>query len=91
MKTIAFIPVRGGSKSIPQKNIKLFCNKPLVYWSALALQRCEEVSKIVIATDTVEIKKLVLNFGFSKVVVYDRHPENASDKSTTESVILEYL
>ena len=91
MKTIAFIPVRGGSKTIPKKNIKLFCNKPLVYWSALALQRCDEVSKIVIATDTIEIKKIVLNFGFSKVVVYDRHPENASDESSTESVILEYL
>ena len=25
MKTVAFVPVRGGSKSIPLKNIKLFC------------------------------------------------------------------
>ena len=35
---IAFIPVRGGSKSIPLKNIKAFCGKPLVYWTILSLQ-----------------------------------------------------
>lgn len=91
MKTIAFIPVRGGSKSIPQKNIKFFCGKPLVYWSVIALQKCEEISEIIVATDSEEIKRLVLSYGFSKVMIYDRNPENASDISTTESVILEYL
>ena len=30
---IVFIPVRGGSKSIPLKNIKLLNGKPLVYWT----------------------------------------------------------
>ena len=37
MTNIAFIPVRGGSKSIPLKNIKLLLGKPLVYWTAKAI------------------------------------------------------
>lgn len=89
--TIAFVPVRGGSKSIPLKNIKLFCEKPLVYWSLFALEKCQDIDKIILATDSKEIKEVVLSFEFSKVIVYDRLPENASDSSTTESVILEFL
>lgn len=38
MKTIASIPVRGGSKSIPLKNIKPLCGKPLVCWNIEALE-----------------------------------------------------
>ena len=33
---VAFIPVRGGSKSIPLKNIKPINGKPLVYWTVKA-------------------------------------------------------
>lgn len=88
---IAFIPVRGGSKSIPLKNIKLLNGKPLVYWTAKAAQEAKCVDKLVIATDSQEIKDTVLSFGFSKLEVYDRNPENAQDTSSTESVMLEYL
>lgn len=88
---IVFIPVRGGSKSIPLKNIKLLNGKPLVYWTASAAQNSKYVDKIVIATDSDEIKNVVLNFGFSKLEVYDRNSENAQDTSSTESVILEYI
>lgn len=88
---IAFIPVRGGSKSIPLKNIKNFCEKPLVYWNVNALQNCLEVDKIVVATDSPVIKDTVLSFKFSKVEVYDRKPENAVDTASTESVMLEYI
>lgn len=88
---IAFIPVRGGSKSIPLKNIKLLNGKPLVYWTAKAAQEAKCVDKLVIATDNKEIKDTVLSFGFFKLEVYDRNPENAQDTSSTESVMLEYL
>lgn len=91
MKTIAFIPVRGGSKSIPLKNIKYFCGKPLVYWSIYALQQSEKVEEIVVATDSDEIEEAVLGFHFNKVSIYRRSPENARDISTTESVMLEYI
>lgn len=89
--TIAFIPARGGSKSIPRKNIVSFCGKPLIYWCARALQQSEAVDTIVIATDDEEIKRVVLGFGFDKLEVYDRQPENATDISSSESVMLEYI
>ncbi|MGQ1946428.1 cytidylyltransferase domain-containing protein [Geofilum sp. OHC36d9] len=90
-KVIAFIPVRGGSKSIPFKNIKLFCGKPLVYWNVEALQRTQQVDQIIVATDSKEIMETVSSFDFEKVVVYQRSAENASDTASTESVMLEYI
>ena len=88
---IAFIPVRGGSKSIPLKNIKQFNGKPLVYWTAYASEHAACIDKLVIATDSEEIKSTVLGFGFDKLEVYDRDKENAVDTATTESVMLEYI
>jgi CMP-N-acetylneuraminic acid synthetase len=88
---IAFIPVRGGSKSIPGKNIKDFAGKPLVWWTLSELQRSNIIGHIILATDDPNIKSTVQSFGFNKVIVYDRSPHNAKDDSTTESVILEYL
>ena len=88
---IAFIPVRGGSKSIPLKNIKPFCGKPLVYWNISALQETAAIEKIVVATDSDEIEHVVQDFGFSKVEIYRRSKENASDSASTESVMLEYI
>ncbi|MCR6722483.1 MAG: N-acylneuraminate cytidylyltransferase [Chitinophagaceae bacterium] len=88
---IAFIPARGGSKSIPGKNIKNFCGRPLLYWSILALEKSEEVTRIVVATDSPEIRHTVLGFGFEKLEVYNREEENAQDHSSTEAVMLEFL
>ena len=88
---VAFIPVRGGSKSIPLKNIKIINGKPLVYWTALAANQAKCIDKVVIATDSEEIKNTVINFKFSKLEVYDRDSKNAEDTSSTESVMLEYI
>ena len=88
---IAFIPVRGGSKSIPLKNIKLINEKPLVYWTLRAANNADCVDKVIVATDSDEIKQTVLDFAFEKAEVYDRDPQNAQDTSSTESVMLEYL
>lgn len=88
---IAFIPVRGGSKSIPLKNIKLLNGKPLVYWTALAACGARCIDKVIIATDSKKIKETVLSFGFEKLEVYDRDAKNAQDTSSTESVMIEYI
>jgi len=88
---IAFIPVRCGSKSIPFKNIKEFCGKPLVYWNLKSLQNSTCIDKVFVATDCGEIKSVVNSFGFSKVEVYDRDVQNANDSASTESVMLEFL
>lgn len=88
---IAFIPVRGGSKSIPLKNIKPFCGKPLVCWNIEALQECDLVDQIVVATDSEDIERVVTVGNYSKVTLYHRSAENACDTASTESVMLEYI
>lgn len=88
---IAFIPVRGGSKSIPLKNIKPINGKPLVYWTAKAANNAKCVDKVIIATDSDEIKNVVNKFGLDKIEIYDRDSKNAQDTSSTESVMLEYI
>ena len=88
---IAFIPVRGGSKSIPLKNIKILAGHPLVYWTATAANNAKCIDKVVIATDNNEIKTTVEKFNLPKVEIYERKAENAQDSSTTESVMLEYI
>lgn len=91
MTNIAFIPVRGGSKSIPLKNIKPLNGKPLVYWTAKAANDAACVDKVIIATDCDAIRDAVRGFDLPKVELYDRDSENAQDGSSTESVMLEYL
>ena len=87
----AFIPVRGGSKSIPLKNIKPFCGKPLVCWNIEALENCAEVDRIIVATDSDEIENTVSSFNYKKTKIYRRSAENACDTASTESVMLEYI
>lgn len=91
IKTIAFIPVRGGSKSIPLKNIKPFCGKPLVCWNIEALEACPLVDEIIVATDSNEIEQVVASRNYCKTRVYRRLAENACDTASTESVMLEYI
>lgn len=90
-EAIALIPARGGSKSIPLKNIKEFCGKPLIYWTVKAAQYSEYISEIIIATDSDTIANTVLSFGFEKVSIYNRSADNAQDNSSTESLMLEYI
>lgn len=87
---IAFIPVRGGSKSIPLKNIKLINNRPLVYWTLDAANNCELIDKIVISTDSEIIKNCVNNYRSDKVEIFNRSLETATDTASTESAMLEY-
>lgn len=87
----AFIPVRGGSKSIPLKNIKPFCGKPLVCWNIEALEKCDKIDEIIVATDSEEIADIVMLQNYTKTKIYRRSAENAVDTASTESVMLEYL
>jgi YrbI family 3-deoxy-D-manno-octulosonate 8-phosphate phosphatase len=94
---VAFIPVRGGSKSIPLKNIKTICGKPLVYWTVKAACNCKDINKVYVSTDSEKIKEAVESFRiglekdiFSKVEVIGRSEESASDEASTEFVMLEF-
>lgn len=87
---VAFIPVRGGSKSIPLKNIKPICGKPLVYWTVKAACECKYIDKVYVATDSEKIKEVVESFKFDKAVVIGRSAESASDTASTEFAMLEF-
>ena len=91
MKVIAFIPVRGGSKSIPLKNIKPLCKKPLVCWNIEALENCALVDEIIVATDSEQIISTVCERNYPKTHIYRRSAQNATDTASTESVMLEYI
>ena len=90
-KVTAFIPARGGSKSIPLKNIKPLCGKPLVCWNIEALEACPQVDEVIVATDSDEIWKTVELRNYKKTKLYRRSAENACDTASTESVMLEYI
>lgn len=87
---VAFIPVRGGSKSIPLKNIKEICGKPLVYWTVLAASQCTYIDKVYVATDSEKIRATLEKYNLSKVEVIGRSAESATDTASTEMAMLEF-
>ena len=90
MKKVAFIPARGGSKSIKNKNIMPINGKPLIYWTALAAENSKSIEKTYISTDSDEIKSTVQSFGFEKVEVISRSEDTATDTASSESALLEF-
>lgn len=89
-RTVAFIQICGGNKSIPLKNIKLFCGRPFVYWTVKAAEECNEVDEIYVATDSEQIRETVEGFRFKKVKVVSRDKETSTDTASTESAMLEF-
>ena len=87
---VAFIPVRGGSKSIPLKNIKEFCGKPLLYWTAKAANDCDYIDKVYICTDSERIREVALSLVLPKVEVIGRSSHTATDMAPTESAMLDF-
>lgn len=89
-KTVALIPVRGGSKSIPLKNIKTFNGRPLVYWVLFAANNSKYIDEVFVSTDSIEIKRIVEEFGFPKTIVLKRKKSLAKDTTSTELVMLDF-
>lgn len=92
---VAFIPVRGGSKSIPLKNIKLIAGKPLVYWTIKAAIECKYIDKIYVATDSDKIKNTVQDMKDelckeNRIEIISRSAESATDNASTEFVMMEF-
>lgn len=89
-KNVVFIPVRGGSKSIPLKNIKKLLGRPLVYWVLDASVNCSYIDKVFVSTDNDTIKKTVEEYGCNKIEIIARSDYTAEDNSSTESAMLEF-
>lgn len=88
MEVLAIIPVRGGSKGIPGKNIKLLAGEPLVAYSIKAAQNSKYVTRTVVSTEDKKIKEVALSYGAE---VLDRPTELAQDETKTAPVLLHVL
>ena len=69
MRILCVIPVRGGSKGIPRKNLREIAGKPLVAWTIeQALAAAEEVApehdlRVVVSTDDTELADIAREYG----------------------------
>ena len=87
----ALIPLRGGSKSIPFKNIKCIAGKPLFAWSAEAALASGIFDRVVVSTDCSEIATQVERYFGEQVMVVRRPSELATDTASSECVMRHYL
>ncbi|MCC7128940.1 MAG: acylneuraminate cytidylyltransferase family protein [Anaerolineae bacterium] len=62
-QVLALIPARGGSKSIPRKNIRTFAGHPLIAYSIAAGLASETVTRLIVSTDDEEIAEVARRYG----------------------------
>ena len=75
----AFIFARGGSKGLPNKNIKIMNGKPLIAWSILAAIENERIGRVIVSTDSDEIAEIAKSYGAE--VPFMRPQKLAQDSS----------
>jgi CMP-N-acetylneuraminic acid synthetase len=89
-QVVALIPLRGGSKSIPQKNIKNIGGKPLCAWVIEAAVNAKEIDRVYVSTDSTEIETVVNSLDMGVEIIH-RPDEYATDTATTESVMQHFM
>lgn len=88
-EVLAIVPARGGSKSIPRKNIKLLNGIPLIAYSIAAGLQAKQVSRVIVSTDDGEIAKIARKFGAE--VPFARPKELARDTTPDLPVFVHAL
>ena len=84
------MPLRAGSKSIPDKNVKNIAGRPLFAWSLDEALHSNCFDEIYVASDSSHIRETVAATFPVGVEVIDRSPESASDTASTEAVMVEF-
>lgn len=84
----ALIPARGGSKSIPLKNLARLNDVPLIDYAIGAARRTGRIGRIICSTDSGEIGGHCRGLG---VEVDERPAELAGDHVATVDVLLEFV
>lgn len=79
VKILGIIPARGGSKSVPRKNIALLAGKPLIAYTIETASRSKLLDATIISTDDREIARVAEQYGGD--VPFLRPPELAGDDS----------
>ena len=85
MNILTIIPARGGSKSIPRKNIRSLNGKPLISYTINAALATSSLTDIIVSTDDSEIAEISKKLGVK--VPFIRPKELASDKAESAPVI----
>lgn len=85
MSILCIIPVRGGSKGVPGKNIRDLGGKPLVAWTIESALNAQEDLHVMVSTDSEEIARVSREHGAD--VPFLRPAELAQDTTATEPVV----
>ena len=80
LEILAVVPARGGSQSIPRKNIKPFAGHSLLAYSVAAGLQSTLVTRVIISTDDDEIAEIAREYGAE--VPFMRPAELAMDETT---------
>lgn len=88
-KVLAIVPARGGSKSIPKKNIVSLGGRPLISYALSAIKASRLVSRIIVSTDDPEISEVSKKYGAE--VPFLRPAELATDTAPTMPVLRHVL
>jgi CMP-N,N'-diacetyllegionaminic acid synthase len=75
-RVVAVVPARGGSKTVPNKNIRGLSGKPLLAWSIDVARATPAVDRVVVTTDDASIAAVAREYGAD---VVDRPAELATD------------
>jgi CMP-N,N'-diacetyllegionaminic acid synthase len=77
-RVIAVIPARGGSKSVPQKNVVPLGGKPLLAWPIATAREVGYVDRTIVSTDDEEIARVARECGAE---MYRRPARLATDSA----------
>jgi CMP-N,N'-diacetyllegionaminic acid synthase len=77
-RVVAVIPARGGSKTVPGKNIRPLAGRPLIAWSIEVGRQVPEIDRIIVSTDDAQIASVSREHGAE---VYARPPHLATDEA----------
>lgn len=91
MRSMAFVPVRKGSKGIAGKNTRPLCGMPLLCWILDTLVQSSLFDEIWLATDCDETGKMVIGKYGKEVEIYRRTDSSSTDKSSVMNVIKEFI
>jgi len=87
-KILAIIPARGGSKSIPKKNIVPLAGKPLIAWTIEAALKSKYIDKVAVSSDSDEILSVGKQYGAQPV---KRPAHLATDKAAPEPLVFQVM
>ena len=84
-KVLAIIPARAGSKGVKNKNIKSLNGKPLILYTIEEAKKSDQIDKIVVSTDSIQIADLSKKNGVE--VPFIRPDKLSTDSSLTYDVV----